>query len=118
MSAMKRMLASLLIALLALPALAAPGKKGGAVGYGEDVIQMAPLMAPYKSSAGVRYEELTIRLKLGLVENERKACFSVPIIHDRFVQYVYSANLTSADFTGERRKVLADRKSTRLNSSH
>src|SRR5689334_2447530 len=110
MDTMKRLLASLLIVLLAAPVLAAEGgKKEGAVGYGEDVIQMAPLMAPYKSSIGMRYEVLTIRLKLGLEINERNACFSVPIIHDKFVQYVYGANLSPADFVGERRKVLAEK---------
>ena len=108
MDHMKRLFLPLLIVLLGLPAVAAE-KKGGAVGYGEDVIQMAPVMAPYKSSNGVRYEVLTIRLKLGLEINERNACFSVPIIHDRFVQYLYSANLTAADFVGERRKVLAEK---------
>lgn len=105
MGTMKRLLASLFVLLLAAPAVAAEK----AVGYGEDVIQMVPLMAPYKSSNGVRYEVLTVRLKLGLVINERNACFSVPIIHDKFVQYLYGANLTAADFTGERRKVLAEK---------
>lgn len=109
MDHMKRLFVPLLIVLLGLPAVAAEKKKGGAVGYGDDVIQMAPVMAPYKSSNGVRYEVLTIRLKLGLEINERNACFSVPIIHDRFVQYLYGAGLTAADFVGERRKVLAEK---------
>ena len=32
---------------------------------------------------------------------------SIPIVHDRIVRYLYKAKLTPADFSGERRDVLA-----------
>lgn len=87
----------------ALPAFAA---EKDAVGYGGKKVQMMPIMAPYRTSEGIRYQVLNIRLALDKGPKEHPACFSIPIVHDKFVRYLYQANLTQDDFDGERRQVL------------
>ena len=37
------------------------------------------------------------------------ACFSLPYVHDRFVSYLYGANLEHRDFQVEHRKILEDK---------
>src|SRR4051812_36055684 len=94
------------------PKKAPPPKKeaeGGKVGYGDVIIQMTPMMAPYRTSTGTRYELITVRLQLAPDTsggNERGACFMVPIIHEKMLMYLHSAKLQLADFTGQRREVL------------
>ena len=80
---------------------------GAAVGYGGSKVQMMPFMAPYRAAGSVRYEPLTVRIKLDPGPNERSACFSVPYVHDRMLEYLFEANLTADDFVGERRDTLA-----------
>lgn len=78
-----------------------------AVGYGGVKIQLSPIMAPYRTSAGIRYQVVTIRLVLDMGINERPACFMVPVVHEKFLLYFYQAMLTPADFAGQRRDVVA-----------
>jgi hypothetical protein len=80
--------------------------EGGKVGYGTVVIQMAPMMAPYRTPAGVRYELITVRISLGPEEFERAACFMIPVVHEKMLLYLHSAGLQAADFAGQRREVL------------
>jgi hypothetical protein len=101
----------LLLLALSMPAApawsAAPGG-GSPVGYGGAKIQMMPIMAPYRTPSGVRYQVLTLRLVLAPnPETERPACFMVPIIHEKILLYLYGANLQLADFSGQRLEVLA-----------
>ncbi len=103
MAAMKTL--ALLLALIA--AAPASASEGAPVGYGGKKVQMNPLMAPYRTSAGVRYEVLMLRVTFDTGLRERPACFALPIVHDRIVSWLYKANLTAADFTGQRREVLA-----------
>jgi hypothetical protein len=98
-----KLLALLLALIVAAPAFAS---EGAPIGYGGKRIQLLPVMAPYRTSAGVRYEVLTLRLTFDTGVRERPACFSVPIVHDRIIRWLYRANLTGADFVGERRGVL------------
>jgi len=77
------------------------------VGYGGAKVQMSPFMVPYRASDGIRYEPVMVRLVLDAGPKERSACFSVPYVHDRFLAYFYKANLTMADFVGERRQLMA-----------
>jgi hypothetical protein len=96
---------------------ATAGAAEAPVGYGGSQIQLQPIMAPYLATDGVRYEPITIRLTLpssamagGLAVSgnpvERVGCYSVPIIHDRIIVYLYGARLRAEDFTGLRREVL------------
>jgi hypothetical protein len=104
---MWRMIRTILLAMLfAGAAFAQEGEQQG-VGYGGAKVQMQPIMAPYRTTSGIRYEVLTVQLTLDAGPRERPACFSVPILHDRMVAYLYEANLTAADFVGQRRDVLA-----------
>jgi hypothetical protein len=99
---------ALLVVPASAPAIAAAAP--GAVGYGGVKIQMTPIMAPYRTSRGVQYHVLTIRLVLAPnPATERPACFMVPIIHEKFLMYLYDAKLQAADFSGQRLEVLAQR---------
>ena len=81
-------------------------------------MRMSPIMVPYRTSGGVRYQVLEIQLKLvGGVEGEslsetasvrqQSGCFMVPIIAEKMLIYLYKANLQPEDFVGQRREVLA-----------
>lgn len=86
---------------------AAPAAEEGPVGYGGAKIQMLPMMAPYRTSQGVRYHVLTLRLVLAPnPETERPACFMVPILHEKILMYLHKAKLQQADFSGQRLDVL------------
>ena len=87
------------------PALGAEDSEG-AIGYTGYRIQLNPMMVPYKTPSGLRYEVLTVRLRLP-EGNERPGCWMIPIIHEKILMYLYEANLTPADFQGQRREVLA-----------
>ena len=104
---MKTLILCLLVAVA--PAFAAGKEKEAApVGYGGAKVQLQPIMTPYHTAgAGVRYEVLTLRVVIDTGPKERPACFAIPLIHDRIVAYLYGANLTAADFIGQRREVLA-----------
>lgn len=102
-------LASVVLAALAwgLSAPSQAAEKENAVGYGGAKVQLSPLMAPTRGLDGkVKYEVLTVRLILDVGERERDACFTVPYVHEQLLFYLYTANLTAADFVGERLKLL------------
>jgi hypothetical protein len=99
-----RLIALFLALIAAAPALAG---EGAPVGYGGKKVQLNPVMAPYHTSIGVRYEVLTLRITFDTGARERPACFAVPLVHDRIIRWLYKANLTSADFAGQRRELLA-----------
>ena len=50
---------------------------------------------------------VTLRLVLDTGPKERPACFSVPIVHEKMLMYLYHANLTPPDLVGARRELLA-----------
>jgi hypothetical protein len=81
------------------------------VGYGTPIkIQMMPMMAPYRTSSGVRYHVLTVRLVLNpSPEKERPACFMVPVLHEKILMYLHKAKLVQADFSGQRLDVLREK---------
>ncbi|MBL8645058.1 MAG: hypothetical protein JNK21_14075 [Rhodospirillaceae bacterium] len=96
------------LGLLIAPAFAAEEKGASGVGYGGAYVQLKPLMVPTRSPTGeINYEPVTIRLVLDAGDRERVACFSVPIVHEKLLIYFNGANLTPADFVGQRRDVLA-----------
>lgn len=95
------------------------GKDDGPIGGGGPHLRLSPIMAPYQSSGGVRYQPMIVELevvgavgeggeKLDTEGNlrQKQACFIIPMVHDRIVRYLFKAQLTSDDFSGERRDVL------------
>ena len=111
---MKQILAAFLMVIIVSPVLKA-AESGGAVGYTGYRIQLMPMMAPYMTSKGLRYEVLTVRLRLpepeariltGSSDAERPGCWMIPIIHEKILMYLNEANLTQADFRGQRREDL------------
>jgi len=97
-------------------AAATVGRTSG-IGYDGPRIQLHPIMTPYRSSAGIRYEPLVIRLVLPSVDAEglpttgsprqRATCFSIPYVHEALLMHVHGAGLRSEDFRGPRRELLA-----------
>jgi hypothetical protein len=108
------------LAVLADSAFSAEDRRPGTgIGYGGPRIQLQTIMTPYRTSHGIGYEPLTIRLILpeapegasGSQGNrlQRSACFAIPIVHEHLLFHLHSANLKAEDFTGQRREVLANR---------
>ena len=100
----RRILAAFLIVIAFSPALRA-AESEGAIGYTGYRIQLTPIMAPYKTSSGIRYEVLNVRWRLP-EGNERPGCWMFPIVHEKTLLHLYDANLTLEDFNGQRREVL------------
>lgn len=75
-------------------------------------------MAPYHTSTGVLYQPLLIDVEVASGGSgdpkldtkgdlrEKQACFILPLVHEKLLEYIFQANLTSADFSGEQRDVL------------
>jgi hypothetical protein len=92
--------------------------KADPIGYGGPHLRLLPMMAPYHSSGGVMYQPLMIEVEVAtgasgdpsLSEKgdirEKQACFILPLVHEKILQWLFTANLTAADFSGEQRDVL------------
>ncbi len=95
------------------PAASGHGGEGeGPVGGNTTAIQLMPMMAPYRTPAGVRYELLSVRIELAPDspsndQLQRGACFMVQIVHEKMLLWLANAKLTAADFKDQRREVLA-----------
>jgi hypothetical protein len=112
--------ARLLVTLLASQPEAAEGredihKQRPAIGYGGPRIQLHPIMTPYHTSKGTLYQPVTIRLIIpealdgsSGTELQRAACYAIPIVHEHLLFFLHRAQLTSLDFLGQRREVLAN----------
>jgi len=98
-----------LIALLAFfaPFAASAAEPNQGVGYGGALVQMQPIMVPYQSPDGTHFQVVTIRIQLPIGEKERPACFVLPYVHEKILMYLYTAKLAPADFSGQRRDLLA-----------
>lgn len=83
--------------LFAFPALAA---EEGAVGYGGAKVQLAPIMSPYRTSSGVSYQVVMVRLVLDVGVNERPACFMAPIVHEQILFHLYKTMPQPEDLRG------------------
>jgi hypothetical protein len=98
---MKTLLAVLAL-MIALPTSAAEEE---AVGYGGAKVQLQPIMAPYRTPSGVKYQVVTLRLVLDVGVNERPACFMIPLVHEKIVLHLYKKMLQPADLEGQRLEV-------------
>lgn len=87
------------------PKPATDEEKAG-IGYGGAKVQLAPMMAPYRTSRGVQYQVVIVRMTLDVGVNEKPACFMIPIIHEKFLLYFNKTQPTPADFVGQRKDVM------------
>ncbi|MDX2142217.1 MAG: hypothetical protein SFV19_02575 [Rhodospirillaceae bacterium] len=103
-------LASALAFVLGGAPAGAEDDEGEPVGYGGAKVQMQNFMVPTHSPKGqVRFEVLTLRLVLDAGPRERAACFSVPIVHEKMLMFLYDAKLSPTDLVGQRKDILAKR---------
>lgn len=70
-------------------------------------IQLDPIMAPFQTARGIRYEVVTVRLVIGENSTARYACFVAPKMHEEILFYLWERGMTAADFQGERQAGLA-----------
>ena len=71
------------------------GLSSGAVSaQGEDLrprayvgryIQLDPIMAPFQTTRGIRYEVVMVRLIIGENSTSRYACFVAPMLHEEIM---------------------------------
>jgi hypothetical protein len=98
------------VAVLLPAALARAQDEKAPIGYGGPRVQMQNFMAPaYLPNGSVRFQVLTVRLVLDPGDRRSAACFSVPIVHEKFLMFLYQAKLTPTDFVGQRKDILAKR---------
>lgn len=103
---MIRSTASILGLLLAL-ALAGP-----ATAQDEDLrprtlvgryIQLDPIMTPFQTARGTRYEIVTVRLVVGANSTAKFACWVTPMLHEQIMFFLWEQGVTTADFEGDRK---------------
>lgn len=70
-------------------------------------IQLDPMMAPFQTARGIRYEVVTVRLVIGENSTARYACFVAPKVHEEIMFFLWERGLTTAEFEGERQEGLA-----------
>ena len=70
-------------------------------------IQFDPMMTPFQTAQGIRYQVITVRLVIGENSTARSACFSAPMLHEQIMFYLWDRGLTSSDFQGERKAGIA-----------
>ncbi len=90
--------------LLTMPAMAAEEEKP--IGYGGAMVELNPMMVPYKMGGRVQYHVVTLRLILDVGLNERPACFMTPVVHEKFLLYLNKTMPGPSDFVGQRRDVM------------
>lgn len=82
-----------------------PPTAEGPIGYGGAKVQLNPIMSPYRTPSGIRYQVITVRLVLDVGVNERPACFMAPVVHEKILFYLYKNMPSPADLRGQRRDV-------------
>jgi hypothetical protein len=82
-----------------------PAPAEGPVGYGGAKVQLAPIMSPYKTPSGVRYQVVTVRMVLDVGVNERPSCFMIPVVHEKILLYLNRTQPQPADLMGQRKDV-------------
>ncbi|MEQ8734728.1 MAG: hypothetical protein RIC29_07375 [Rhodospirillaceae bacterium] len=70
-------------------------------------IQLDPMMVPFQTARGIRYEVITVRLVIGANATARYACFVAPKLHEQIMFFLWDRVLSSSDFEGERQAGLA-----------
>lgn len=75
--------------------------------YAGRYIQLDPIMAPFQTTRGIRYEVVTVHLIIGENSTPRYTCFVVPMLHEEIMFWLCNSVFTTADFTDERKAGLA-----------
>ncbi len=70
-------------------------------------IQLNPMMVPFQTPRGIRYEVITVRLVIGENSTARQACWIAPKMHEEIMFYLWGRRLTMADFQEDKRGKLA-----------
>lgn len=70
-------------------------------------IQLDPIMAPFQTTRGIRYEVITVRLIIGENSTVHSACFVARRLHETIMFYLWDRGLTIADFSEERKDGIA-----------
>jgi hypothetical protein len=100
---------ALCLALMTFAAAPTRAAEEQPVGYGGAKVQLAPFMAPYRvPGQAVRYTVVVLRLVLDVGLNERAACFMAPIVHEKFLLYLYKKMPQPEDFQGQRKDVMLE----------
>lgn len=71
-------------------------------------IQLDPIMVPFQTARGIRYEIVTVRLVIGANSTAKYACYVAPMLHEQVMFYLWERGVTTADFEGDRKVELAN----------
>lgn len=72
-------------------------------------IQLDPIMVPFQTARGIRYEIVTVRMVIGENSTARYACFVAPMLHEQIMFFLWERGVTTADFEGDRKVELANK---------
>jgi hypothetical protein len=72
-------------------------------------IQLDPIMIPFQTARGIRYEIVTVRMVVGEKSTARYACFVAPMLHEQIMFFLWEKGVTTADFEGDRKVELANK---------
>ena len=69
-------------------------------------IQLDPIMVPFQTRRGIRYEVITVRLVIGANSTAHYACFVAPMLHEKVMFFLWDRGMTSQDFSEDKRSSL------------
>lgn len=70
-------------------------------------IQLDPIMVPFQTARGLRYEVITVRLVIGANSTARYACFVAPKLHEKIMFFLWDRGMMAQDFNEEKRAAIA-----------
>lgn len=70
-------------------------------------IQLDPIMVPFQTVRGLRYEVITVRLVIGANSTARSACFVAPKVHEMVMFFLWDRGMTAQDFSADKRPAIA-----------
>jgi hypothetical protein len=94
-----------LTAAMLLAAAPSFAEDAAPVGYGGSRVRLQPIMSPYRTPSGIQYQVITVQLVLDVGVNEKPACFMIPIVHEKFLMYLYKTMPQPEDLIGQRKDV-------------
>jgi len=66
-------------------------------------IQLDPIMVPFQTGRGIRYEVITVRLVIGANSTANYACFVAPKVHEKVMFFLWDRGMTAQDFLEDKR---------------
>ena len=61
-------------------------------------IQLDPIMVPFQTARGIRYEIVTVRMVIGENSTAKYACYVAPMLHEQIMFFLWERGVTTADF--------------------